>query len=488
MNEAEATRARLLEELEKARNRIRELEDKKKDRQGRTAKEEEEMRRTREARLEALFEGNPPATFVWKHWGNDFILVQLNKAARKNFMNRPAALVGTKASDFYAHRPEIQDDLKRCLDEKTTVAKEIVSEHFFPRKDARITYALVPPDFVVVYMEDITERKRAEDGLRQSEERFRDLFQNMSSGVAVYEAVDDGRDFVFKDFNTAGERIEQISREHVIGRVLTEVFPGVEAFGLLDVFRRVWKTGTAEHHPISQYKDGRVSGWRENWVYKLRSGEVVSVYDDVTIRMQAEEQLKNSEAHLRSLIDAAGDAIFIININNNHLVDCNQQACSAYGYSRDELLRLSTADIEVSLTPAEISAVLGGFRAGTITEAERRHRRKDGSVFPVDIHFTVFDPAEPNLVVAVARDITERKLKEEKIQEQLQELRRWHEATLDRETRVLELKREVNQLLAETGRPPRYKSVASDDSQPPDVPTQSADLSAGSDVSSTRKG
>ena len=112
---------------------------------------------------------------------------------------------------------------------------------------------------------DITKGKQVEGALRESEERFRNLFENMSSGVAIYEAVDNGRDFVFKGFNAAGERIDQISRDYTIGRRVTKVFPGIEAFGLLDVFRRVWKTGTAEHHPVAQYNDGRISGWRENY-------------------------------------------------------------------------------------------------------------------------------------------------------------------------------------------------------------------------------
>src|ERR1035438_8043410 len=81
---------------------------------------------------------------------------------------------------------------------------------------------------------DITKRKRAEEALRYSETQFRELFSHMSSGVAVYEARNDGQDFVFKDFNRAAERIEATPREAVLGRSLVEVFPGVKEFGLLD--------------------------------------------------------------------------------------------------------------------------------------------------------------------------------------------------------------------------------------------------------------
>jgi len=141
-------------------------------------------------------------------------------------------------------------------------------------------------------LEDITERKQAEAKLTESENRFRELFRYMSSGVAVYEAADGGRDFVFKDFNQAGERIEKVKREDVVGRKVTEAFPGIGEFGFLEVLRRVWKTGNPEHFPISLYKDERISGWRENYVYKLPSGEIVAVYDDITERKQAGEQLE----------------------------------------------------------------------------------------------------------------------------------------------------------------------------------------------------
>jgi hypothetical protein len=61
--------------------------------------------------------------------------------------------------------------------------------------------------------------------------------------------------------------------------------------------------------------------------------------------------------------------------------------------------------------------------------------------------------------LAIIQNITERKLAEQKNNEQLAELRRWNKATLGREDRIMELKREVNKLLAEAGKPPHYASV-----------------------------
>jgi CheY-like chemotaxis protein len=144
------------------------------------------------------------------------------------------------------------------------------------------------------------ERRRAEQTLRESEERFRELFCQMSSGVAVYEAIDDGGDFVFRDFNLAAETIDRIGRNEVIGRRVSEVFPGVKAFGAFDVFQRVWQTGKPEHLPDAMYEDARLSArWRENQVYRLPTGEIVAIYNDITERKQAEARIKSQLEELQ---------------------------------------------------------------------------------------------------------------------------------------------------------------------------------------------
>lgn len=138
---------------------------------------------------------------------------------------------------------------------------------------------------------DIDELKRTERLLREGEQRYRTLVENMGDCVAIYRAVNDGGDFVFVDFNRAGERVERINREELIGKNVTDVFPGVREFGLLDVLQRVWKTGTPEHFPVALYKDDRIQGWRENFVYKLAIGDIAAVYSDETERKQAEEKI-----------------------------------------------------------------------------------------------------------------------------------------------------------------------------------------------------
>jgi PAS domain S-box-containing protein len=147
---------------------------------------------------------------------------------------------------------------------------------------------------------------------RQGNARFRQLFENMRMGAAVFSTVGQGEDFVFSDLNRGAERIDDLERRAVIGRRLSEVFPTVRTTGLLDALRRVGRTGVPEHFPVVYYRDEKRAGWREGYIYRLSSGEVVCLYEDVTERQRAEEALRESEARWRSIIGMQSVAIVVV--------------------------------------------------------------------------------------------------------------------------------------------------------------------------------
>ncbi|HBU69336.1 MAG TPA: hypothetical protein DEE98_03020 [Elusimicrobia bacterium] len=138
---------------------------------------------------------------------------------------------------------------------------------------------------------DISERKAAQSRLSEKEERYRELFENIRSCVAVYRAVNNGEDFIFVDFNASAEALEKVDRREILGRRVTEVFPGVREFGLFDILKSVYSTGEPRHHPTALYKDNRLTSWRENFVYKLPSGEIVAIYDDLTEKKEYENSI-----------------------------------------------------------------------------------------------------------------------------------------------------------------------------------------------------
>jgi signal transduction histidine kinase len=158
---------------------------------------------------------------------------------------------------------------------------------------------------------DITKHKQAEELLRESEERYKGLFINMNSGVAIYKVKGDAEDFIFTDFNKAAERIDKQKKEELIGRSVFEARPQVEEFGLIDVFREVWKTGKPKHYPITLYKDEKLDAWYENFIYKLPSGDIVAVFTNETDLKKVQEAFKKSEDIYRSMMESMKDAVYI---------------------------------------------------------------------------------------------------------------------------------------------------------------------------------
>ncbi len=124
---------------------------------------------------------------------------------------------------------------------------------------------------------------------------------------------------------------------------------------------------------------------------------------------------------------------------------------------------MRVSDLSVPALRGQVPARLNDARVSE-THFEWRHQRKDATELPVEILTRPIAWKGRACILASVRDISERKQAEARIIEQLEELRRWHDATLGREGRILELKNEINPLLTRAGQPPRYPSALADDS------------------------
>lgn len=229
------------------------------------------------------------------------------------------------------------------------------------------------------------------------------LFENMISGVVVYRAVSKGRDFIIHDMNSAAERIDKIARQHVIGRRLLEVFPGVDEFGLLDVFRRVWKSGEPESFPLRYYQDGRIAGWRNNYVYRRPDGDVVAIYNDVSAQMKLQQEIEHREQKFRLLYERAPLPYQSID-RTGRILEVNPAWLALTGRKRSEAVGRNFSE----LLPKESRAVFHKSLRG-ISETEHQSGMqlklwdRNGAAIDVqmDLHVVTAGESDANVLYCI---------------------------------------------------------------------------------------
>ncbi len=252
--------------------------------------------------------------------------------------------------------------------------------------------------------------QRAAEALRESAERYRALVEGADFGITL---IDPSYNVLMA--NPKASQMLGKTPEQLIGKKCYRAFRGREAACADCAGFRAMATGRpAESESLTRREDGSEFFVRIKASPVLdREGEptgFIEVTEDVTAWKQAENALRESEERYRRLFEVESDAILLVDCGAGRFFDANAAAVELYGYSREELLLLRPEDLS-----AEPENTRQSLAAGRTWIPLRWHRKKDGTIFPVEIVRSFFDYQGRKVRVAAIRDVTERKRAEERL-------------------------------------------------------------------------
>jgi PAS domain S-box len=263
---------------------------------------------------------------------------------------------------------------------------------------------LVNTESYFVIGHDITQQKIAEEELKKSNDQISNILESIRD---AFFALDSQWKFIY--FNKDAERIYKRKSQEVIGKIIWDEFPSYIGTDYQKNFFKVMKDRVV----IQTESKGIYSNeWVEVHIYPTNDG--ISVYyRDISERKRMEIALHQSEERYRILFTNTNDSIFVYGLTSHNLpgkfIEINDVACKSLGYKRDELLNLSPNDIKYTEELSELANIINKLITERHLLYESIKIAKDGRKIPVEVHANLFDLNGEPTILAIARDITERK-------------------------------------------------------------------------------
>jgi len=295
------------------------------------------------------------------------------------------------------------------------------------------------PKMFIATTRDITERERAKEKIKESEERYKDLVEK--AGVAIL--IDDKEGNVQycnrKYADMFGYPLEEIGSKPIFSIVHPDDMERVRKF---HKGRIQGKKIPSEYECKGITKDGNIVHMEIHADALQDNGDIIGTRSyiwDITERKKVEEAVQASEEKFRTLFDSAADAIFIHDLDGN-ILEVNEVACERLGYKKEKIVNMTLADIDRPKqavgTPKRIEEL---YQRGHIF-FETAHEHKDGNVIPIELSSRIIDYEGKPVALSIARDITERKLAEEERKQSFERLRQSLEETVNALATAVEMR------------------------------------------------
>lgn len=269
---------------------------------------------------------------------------------------------------------------------------------------------------------DISDQKQAESAIIQSEEQFKKVFQ--SNPIAAFIATLDEERFIAA--NEAYWKLTGFKPDGFLGHTSIDLgFRSNEKREKLITRLKKEKTIRNESGKLIT-RSGKICNTLE--FYELitfnEQACILAMFYDMTDQVKAQQALQENEEKYRQLFEAESDAIFLIDNERGDILETNAAAAAMYGYSKEELLLKKNSDLSAEPEATrQVTQTTPIVKDRVVTIPLRYHRKKDGTVFPIEITGRFFEWRGRPVHIAAIRDITERMRVEEALRESEQNFR-----------------------------------------------------------------
>lgn len=259
----------------------------------------------------------------------------------------------------------------------------------------------------VASFQDITPRLEAEKVLREREARFRLLFNSGNDAILVHLMNEKGGRGRFVEVNNVACRMLEYSRDELMQMSPHDIDNPECTSDMEDVAQQIQSNGYALFERTHVTKSGKkIPVEISSHVFEMDGTPLLmSVVRDISER-------KQSELEYKAILQTTRDGFLIVDTRNNRFIDVNDAYCRMLGYSRDELLQLSTHEVEASETSEETEVHVRELVAQGYGRFETRHRCKNGELIDVEVSLNYLD-IKGGVFITFIRDIRERKLARE---------------------------------------------------------------------------
>ncbi|TAI49741.1 PAS domain S-box protein [Flagellimonas allohymeniacidonis] len=374
-------------------------------------------------------------------------IVATNSATDQMFGYAKEELVGQSLNILipskyhHAHGGHFKDFLAKSGKRKMAEGRELYGARKngeeFPIEAGLNPFPLSGSTYIMALVMDVSSRKAIEEDLKLKSKAL----SSAINGIIITDAQQEDNPVVY--VNSAFEELTGYAREEILNRNLRFLQGEDRNQKSIEELRNAVKNGESCEVEIRNYRKDGTLWWNKLSITPLKDSNnsvthFIGIQNDITERIEAEEERN----HWNKIFEESLNEIYVLDAKTLRFISANQGAQNNLGYSLQELQQLTPLDLKPEYNKASFKKLIAPLYSkdrGKV-QFETIHLRKDGSTYPIEVHFQISSIGNKSVIISIILDITDRKNYTERLERTVEERTKQLRQALEKEKELNELK------------------------------------------------